>query len=55
MHLLNDKLLSYFQVLDPTKRLGSDEMGGFELLKKHTFYEGLSSSCLLDEKCGFFV
>jgi len=28
-------------VLDPTKRLGCDECGGFPSLKSHEFYEGI--------------
>ncbi|XP_045212231.1 3-phosphoinositide-dependent protein kinase 1-like [Mercenaria mercenaria] len=34
---LVEKLL----VLDPDKRLGSDEMGGFEKLKAHEFFKGI--------------
>ena len=29
------------QVLDPTKRLGCDKMGGYEPLKSHVFFEGI--------------
>ena len=29
------------QVLEPDKRLGSDEMGGFEKLKEHEFFKGI--------------
>ena len=29
------------QVLDPTKRLGCDECGGYRALKEHSFYEGV--------------
>lgn len=28
-------------MLEPDKRLGSDEMGGFEKLKGHPFFEGI--------------
>lgn len=30
-----------FQVLDPTKRLGCPEVGGFGPLKNHPFFEGI--------------
>ena len=32
--------LCVYKVLDPTKRLGCDEMGGYSLLKADPFYEG---------------
>lgn len=34
-------LVSNLLVLDPKKRLGCDDMGGFETLKSHTFYKGV--------------
>ena len=34
--------LCVYKVLDPTKRLGCDEMGGYSLLKADPFYEGVN-------------
>ena len=35
------QLLPLLQVLDSTKRLGCDQMGGFGPLKEHIFFEGM--------------
>lgn len=32
---------SFIQVLDPVKRLGCDEMGGYAVLKSHPFFDGI--------------
>lgn len=39
-------LVQSLLVLDPTKRLGCDECGGFSSLKSHEFYEGISANTL---------
>lgn len=31
-----------FQLLDPAKRIGCEEMGGYEPLKSHPFFESVS-------------
>lgn len=43
---LVEKLL----VLDPEQRLGCEEMGGFEKLKSHPFYEGIDFEHIHEQK-----
>lgn len=43
---LVEKLL----VIEPTKRLGSDEMGGFEKLKQHEFFKGIDWEHIHEQK-----
>ena len=38
-----------YKVLDPTKRLGCDEMGGYGPLKAHPFFEGVNWDNLAKE------
>ena len=44
-------ILMTLQVLDPTKRLGCDECGGFPSLKSHKFYEGTSLGGQFENSC----
>ena len=41
-----NSLFLVLQVLDPDKRLGCDEMGGFEKLKSHAFFKDIDWSHL---------
>ena len=45
-----DRHLFYLKVIDPTKRLGCAEMGGFGPLKAHAFFEGINWETLVTEK-----
>ncbi|EDO48026.1 predicted protein, partial [Nematostella vectensis] len=43
-------LVEQLLILDPTKRLGCEECGGFSELKKHQFYEGVDWDGLPESK-----